>query len=79
MAAATTKKAYQLFSPDRMLNSLLTKMSVPTKPMNTPRIFIHLKVDLKNKKPRIRVNNGVIPFRTAATELSITVSAKANK
>jgi len=40
---------------------------------------LDVKEDSKNKIPISKVNKGVIPFKTAATEESITVSAKANK
>jgi len=62
-----------------MENSLETKIKVPPKPINTPSVFDHFNSYLKITIPRIKVNNGVIPFNTAATELSIAVSAKAKR
>ena len=74
-----TNKAYQLSPPVLIENSLETKIKVPPKPINTPSAFPHFHSEPKTTIPRIKVNKGVIPFNTAATELSMTVSAKAKR
>ena len=61
------------------MNSLETNTNVPTKPIKIPNNFFNFNSLLKKVIPIKRVNKGVIPFRTAATEESIAVSAYANK
>ena len=78
-AAKITKRAYQLLDAVLIVNSFDTKIKVPPKPINIPNIFPNFKEELKKVIPIKRVNSGVIPFNTAATDESITVSAKAKR
>jgi len=61
------------------VNSLETKIKVPPNPIITPKILPHLKKEPKKKIPINKVNSGVIPFNTAATDESMTVSANAKR
>ncbi len=47
--------------------------------LETPKILADFDLESKTKIPMSIVKSGVIPFKTAATELSITVSAKAKR